>query len=133
MVSRTVVHSINTGHAFVPALRTPADPIAALTSAIMEVVDSDVQAVLLFGSIARGEVTADSDIDLAIITITRWDKRADLQDVVQARLGNDCDALVFTDAEFRRLAVAGEPVILDILREGVALVGHKPPVRRGAA
>jgi predicted nucleotidyltransferase len=74
-----------------------------------------------------------SDIDLAVIASPTWDKRVELQDTVRRRLGNDCDVLVFTEAEFSRAAAAGEPVAGDILRDGVALVGSKLRVKRGAA
>lgn len=132
-VGRAGVHTINEGHAFVAALRALVDPVAALQAAIGEAIDSDVRAVLVFGSIARGEAGVDSDIDLAVIASPTWDKRVELQEVVRTRLGNDCDVLVFTEAEFSRAAAAGEPVVSDILRHGVALVGSKPRVKRGAA
>jgi predicted nucleotidyltransferase len=132
-IGRAGVHTINESHASVAPLRALADPIAALKAAIGEAIDSRVQAVLLFGSIARGDATAQSDIDLAVLAEPEWDGRVDLQEVVHARLGNECDVLVFTDAEFRKLASSGEPVVRDILRDGLALVGAKPHLKRGVA
>ena len=132
-IGRAGVHSINEGHAFVAPMRALLDPVAALKAAIGEAIGSDVRAVILFGSIARAEAGVDSDIDLAVIAAPTWDKRAELQDTVRTRLGNDCDVLLFTDAEFSRLAAEGEAVVSDILRDGVALVGSKPRVKRGAA
>ncbi len=61
------------------------------------------------------------------------DKRVERQDAVRTRLGNDCDVLVFTEAEFCQRAAEGEPVVAAIVRDGVALVGTKPRVRTGAA
>ena len=132
-IGRAGVHTINEDHSSVAPLHALLDPVAALQAAVREVVDSDVQAVLLFGSIARGEATPDSDIDLAVISSPTWNKRVDLQNTINTRLGNACDVVVFTEAEFRQLATAGEPVVSDILRDGVALVGSKPRVKRGAA
>lgn len=132
-VGRAGVHTINEAHVSTAPLRTLVDPMAALTSAIIEVVDAQVETVLLFGSISRGEAAADSDIDLAVIAAPDWGGRTELEDVVRARLGNDCDVLVFTPAEFARLVAAGEPVVTDILRDGVALVGSKPRREEGAA
>lgn len=132
-VGRAGVHTINEGHSFVAPLRALVDPVAALKAAIGEAIDSDVQAILLFGSVARGEARVDSDLDLAVIASPTWDKRVELQDIVRTRLGNDCDVVVFTQAEFSRAAAAGEPVVSDILRDGVALVGSKPRVKRRAA
>ena len=132
-IGRAGVHTINEEHASVAPLRALLDPIAVLRDAVSAVTGQDVSAVILFGSIARGEATPDSDIDLAVIAPRRWDQRVELEDSVRTRIGNDCDVLVFTRAEFDRLAAAGEPVISDILRDGVALIGAKPRVKHGAA
>jgi predicted nucleotidyltransferase len=131
-IGRAGVNTINEGHAFVAPLRALADPIGALKTAIGEVIDPEVRVVVLFGSIARGEPSLDSDIDLAVIAAPTWDKRVELQDTVRTRLGNDCDVLLFTEPEFRQRAVEGEPVVGDILRDGIALVGTKPRVKPGA-
>jgi predicted nucleotidyltransferase len=132
-IGRAGVHTINEEHASVAPLRTLLDPVAALRDAVSAVTDGDVQAVLLFGSIARGEATPDSDIDLAVIAPPDWDNRVELEDSVRMHLGNDCDVLVLTEADFNRLAASGEPVVSDILRDGVALIGAKPRVKHGAA
>lgn len=132
-VGRASVHTLNTGHSFVAPLRTLADPVTALRSAIQEAAGPDLQAAILFGSIARGDADIDSDIDLAVIAPTAWDRRSELQDNVQTRLGNQCDVLVFTEPEFHQAAAAGEPVVQDILREGVALIGRKPRTKRQVA
>jgi predicted nucleotidyltransferase len=132
-IGRAGVHAINEGHSAVPHLRALADPLAALTAAVEEVVDSDVACVIIFGSIARGEATEDSDIDLAVVAHATWDGRIDLQENVRRRLGNHCDVLVFTQAAFKKLARAGEPVVQEILRDGVALVGTMPRLKARAA
>lgn len=132
-IGRAGAHTINEDHASVAPLRILLDPVAALRRAVSTVTDDDVQAVLLFGSIARGEATPDSDIDLAVIAPPGWDHRVELEDSVRRHLGNDCDVLVMTEDEFNRLAASGEPVVSDILRDGVALVGAKPRVKHGAA
>jgi hypothetical protein len=46
--------------------------------------------------------------------------------------GNGCDVLVFASAGFDRLAASGEPVVSDILRDGVTLIGTRPRVKHGA-
>lgn len=132
-VGRAGVHVINELHSAIAPLRALVDPITALRAAIGEAIDSEVHAVVVFGSVALGEASSDSDIDLAVIAAPAWDKRIELQDTVRVRLGNRCDVLVFTEAELSRLAAAGEPVVREILRDGVALIGSKPRVGRGAA
>jgi predicted nucleotidyltransferase len=131
-IGRAGVHTINERHAAVAPLRALLDPVTALRDAVSSVTGKDVSAVILFGSIARTEATLNSDIDLAVIASPGWDKRVELEDSVRTRLGNDCDVLVFTQAEFDRLATTGEPVVDDILRDGVALIGTKPQTTPGA-
>lgn len=132
-VGRAGVHEVNEAHSSIAPLRTLLDPMAALRAAVSEVVGSGVSAVLLFGSIARGEATEASDVDLAVIAAPGWNGRVDLEDIVKARLGNDCDVLVFTQAEFAERAQEGEAVVADIVRDGLALVGRKPILSHGAA
>ena len=104
-----------------------------LRATIAGAVGSDVETVIVFGSIARGQASRDSDIDLAVIATPGWDGRTDLEDAVRTSVGNGCDVLVFTPDHFQQLAQAGEPVVSDILRDGVALIGSLPRTRDGAA
>lgn len=130
---RASLHTVNEAHVAVAALRGLVDPVALLTTVVGEELDGSVLAVVLYGSIARGEARPDSDVDLAVIAGSAWDRRVQLQESVRARLGNDCDVLAFTPARFRRLAASGEPVVTDILRDGIPLFGTMPRVRRGVA
>lgn len=133
-VGRAMVHTINEDHYAIQPLRLLLDPFAALREAAQRSVGSSVDAVILFGSVARGEATADSDIDLAVLASPDWDGRSELEDAVRARLGNDCDVLVFTPEEFSRLAASGdEPVVAKILADGVLLLGSLPQSKVGVA
>lgn len=132
-IGRAGVHTVNEEHFSVAPLRALLDPIAALTDTVRRAVGDEVGAVILFGSIARGEATFDSDVDMAVVAPADWDGRTDLEDAVRARLGNDCDVLVFTPDDFTRRAAAGEPVVGEILTDGVALVGSIPRVKSGVA
>jgi predicted nucleotidyltransferase len=132
-IGRAGVHTINEGHYSVAPLRALLDPIAALTEIVREAVGDQAKAVILFGSIARGEADIRSDIDLAVITAAMWDGRTDLEDAVRTALGNDCDVLVFTLNDFIRLAEAGEPVVSEILTDGVALQGSLPRLNSAVA
>jgi predicted nucleotidyltransferase len=106
-------------------------PIAALKAILADIVGDDVRAVIVFGSVGRGEAQAGSDIDLAVIAKVGWDERSRIEDSIRRRLGNDCDVLVFTLAEFSRLAAEGEPVVAAVLADGVPLIGAMPRVRVG--
>jgi predicted nucleotidyltransferase len=132
-IGRAGVHTVNEDHVSVSPLRALLDPIAALTDTVREAVGDDVRTVILFGSIARGEAHINSDIDLAVIAPTGWDGRTDLEDAVRTRLGNYCDVLVFTPEDFTRLSGTDEPVVREILAEGLALIGSIPRVKSGVA
>src|ERR1700722_1514586 len=133
LIGRSVVHTINEGHYTIAPLRSLLDPIAALTKTAAEIVGEDVEAVIVFGSVARGEAKEGSDIDLAVIAQSKWDGRVDLEDAVRERLGNDCDVLVFTLTDFIGLAAAHEPVVDAILVDGIPLIGKMPWVKNGAS
>jgi predicted nucleotidyltransferase len=133
-VGRARVHAINEDHYAIQPLRVLLDPFTALRAAVLGAVGSSVEAVILFGSVARGEATAESDVDLVVLAAPEWDGRSELEDVVRARLGNDCDVLVFTPEQFsRHAATGGEPVVAEILTDGVVLVGSLPQIQPGAA
>ena len=132
-IGRAGVHTINEDHVSVAPLRALLDPITALTGTVREAVGNDVKTVILFGSIARGEANINSDVDLAVMAPAGWDGRADLEDAVRIRLGNNCDVLVFTPEEFTRLADIGEPVVREILTSGVALIGSIPRMKSRVA
>ncbi len=133
-VGRATVHAINEEHYAVQPLRVLLDPFAALREAVQGAVGSSVEAVILFGSVARGAATADSDLDLVVLADPDWDGRSELEDAVRTRLGNDCDVLVFTPEQFSRHATTGdEPVVSQIVSDGVVLVGSLPQIQPGAA
>lgn len=67
-----------------------------------------------------------------VIARSGWDGRTDLEDAVRARVGNDCDVLVFTLHQIQQLARSGEPVASDILRDGISLIGPTPRATVGA-
>jgi predicted nucleotidyltransferase len=95
-------------------------------------VGADIEAVIVFGSVARGEASEGSDIDLAVIAGPEWDGSADLQDAVGTSMGNGSDVLVFTPSQFQQLPRSGEPVVSDILRDGFAIIGSVPRTTDGA-
>ncbi|WP_166350630.1 nucleotidyltransferase domain-containing protein [Phytoactinopolyspora limicola] len=132
-IGRATVHTINEDHYFTAPLRALLDPMASLTDTVRHSVGDSVEAVILFGSLARGEAHSGSDVDLAVIAPSGWDGRTELEDAVLSRIGNDCEILVFSRSEFTRLAAAREPVVDKILTDGVPLVGSIPRVDRTKA
>lgn len=124
-VGRAGAHRVNEGHAAIAPLRALASPIEMLTRVVEETA-RDVEAVIVFGSVARGDAHADSDVDLVVIAPEAWEGRAELQQQVHERLGNDCDVLHLTGDHFKLAPEDREPVVSEILRDGIALVGTMP-------
>ncbi|MEF3405510.1 nucleotidyltransferase domain-containing protein [Agromyces sp. CCNWLW203] len=89
----------------------------------------------LFGSAARGEMRADSDIDLLLVRpddadIALWaDQMAHLQRLVTSWTGNDTRVLDFSEQEVRDHAMT-DPVLREIAREGIGLIGPTSWLRR---
>ncbi|HTW18458.1 MAG TPA: nucleotidyltransferase domain-containing protein [Nocardioides sp.] len=132
-IGRARAHRINETHQTIAPLRLLASPLEMLTHVVRDAA-SGAETVIVFGSVARGEARADSDVDLAAVAPDEWEGRAHLQQQVRERLGNDCDVLHLTRDHFARSPEDREPVVAEILRDGIALVGAMPrPSRRKAS
>jgi predicted nucleotidyltransferase len=132
VVGRAGVHRINEQHEAIAHLSPLRSPLEMLKRVVADTV-TDADAVLVFGSVARDEAHRDSDVDLVVIADQEWDGRADLAQAVHERLGNDCDVLHLTPEDFTRPPAEREPVVAEILRDGVALIGAMPRRARRAA
>jgi predicted nucleotidyltransferase len=77
------------------------------------------QRIILFGSVARGDADADSDLDVLVIKDTadsfvhRLEAMAEL-----CPLGVHADILVYTPHELQQMVDDGNPFILKALCEG---------------
>ncbi|MDW8345124.1 MAG: nucleotidyltransferase domain-containing protein [Verrucomicrobiae bacterium] len=82
-----------------------------------------IQRAILFGSFARGDASARSDIDLLLVqeTDSRFFDRLDglLYDLNIASPGPAVEALVYTPQELERMS--DRPFIAQALREGVVI------------
>lgn len=82
--------------------------------------------VILFGSVARGEVTEDSDIDLLIIKagvdqMSRIDRHRDVAKLYSHTIASDI--LVYTPYEIKKRLYLGDPFIKTVFSEGKILYG----------
>ncbi len=82
-----------------------------------------IRKAILFGSLARGEATRHSDVDLILIQQTdrRFLERYDglLLDLNKALPHRSVDVLIYTPAELER--IANRPFIAQALKEGKVL------------
>ena len=81
--------------------------------------------VIVFGSVARGEATADSDIDLLIVAPgaeNQYRRMARAHEATRALgIGLPLSPLVMTAEEVERRLSRGDPFVRGILADGVEL------------
>jgi UTP:GlnB (protein PII) uridylyltransferase len=91
---------------------------------------------LLFGSVARGDATVLSDVDLLVIRSSGCDPDSDpwraqllaLQQAATAWTGNDARVLEYGEDELQ--GSSAERVIEEALRDGIELTGSRRSLRR---
>lgn len=91
-------------------------------------------ALWLFGSAARGDGSSSSDIDLLVLRSSAmsgddptWRQQLDeLAEHVSTWSGNDCQILEYSSNELAGLVHAGDPLIDELRRDAIALVGRRP-------
>jgi predicted nucleotidyltransferase len=94
---------------------------------------------MLFGSVARGEASAESDLDLMIVRPRATDadgdvwrtQLIDLERSVTAWTGNDTRIVAYGEDELTGLAE--EPLFGDVLEDGIELVGTRRALKRSLA
>ena len=77
------------------------------------------QRIILFGSAARGEADAESDLDVLVIKDTAEPFMRRLEHVAElCPPGVHADILVYTPEELREMVDDGNPFIIQALHEG---------------
>jgi len=84
-----------------------------------------IYAMIVYGSLARGEYTKDSDIDILVIgeskenweTVSRIAYEIDFENGFRTFI----TTIFLTKDEFEQRLNAGDPFVYSVLREGVAL------------
>lgn len=88
------------------------------------------QAILLFGSYARGQATAKSDLDLLLVYMEsdfgsqRLDEVIALNAAVQRLCGIAPAPMAMSTTQFRTDAQSGQGLVPNIVREGRSIAGH---------
>lgn len=142
-----IVHSERLGNAYGYHLNRhhlAADPIIALAnlqSTLLSRLEDRLEHwtvppkyAAVFGSVARGTMTAESDLDLLLVLPddaprSIWDDQVEaLAAVVTKWTGNDTRPLEYTVGELA--AAHDEPVLHDVLREGLTVAGSRAWLNR---
>ncbi|HLH06119.1 MAG TPA: nucleotidyltransferase domain-containing protein [Terriglobales bacterium] len=133
-VGKQVFYRANRNHPIFPELRAlvakTIGAIPTLRSALAPLADR-ISVAFVYGSMARGEETAESDIDLLIVG------KAQLEDVI-ARLGNieaslrrPVNPTVYSPVEFRTKLTSGNHFLNSVVRGDKAfLIGDEDELRK---
>lgn len=132
--SHAVVYSLNRRHVLWPAaeeiLASPAKVERLIADTVINRV-GDSATALLFGSLARGGATSESDIDVAIILPEDFgeDEREHLVDELSDRVaiftGNQVQVLTLTMSDLRRMVETNDPLIASWSDDAHTLVGSQ--------
>lgn len=128
------LYSINSKHLCYPLLRSLTQPRELLISQITRQLNRfspKPEAVVLFGSVAKGTAKPGSDIDLLVIRPNRvredddaWqDQLFRLTLAIQNATGNDLNYLDYSQAEVKQLASTNARLIAEINQHGLVLLG----------
>ncbi len=104
------------------------EKVATIASTMIAWNEKSVTDVILFGSIARGEATIKSDIDLLVLVENAegWVVRQRLYELIYPIipvLGVDVSLIVMDRKRFIRMVEEGDPFALSVISDGVQLYG----------
>jgi uncharacterized protein len=89
-----------------------------------------IEVAFVYGSVAKGEETPASDIDLAMIGAIPAQKLAQILDDLERITGREVNATVFTQVEWGSRIASGEHFATTLLREPkIVLAGHGVDLR----
>lgn len=133
-VGNAYTYRLNRDHVLADAIIAIAqaqDRVASRVVAHVEGWPTKPAAVVLFGSAARREMTASSDIDLLVVGDEQVeDFVSDLADSLTSWTGNDVRALRMDESEVTRRLGNHDPLIAEIVDDGRVLWGPAGYLRR---
>ncbi len=83
-----------------------------------------LSSLVLYGSFAKGENDADSDIDLLAISSSSEKRGHNLNEF----LGKETTLIIFTPSEWKKQAEKNKAFYTDVITEGVVLFGTRPVI-----
>lgn len=92
---------------------------------VLDTLGNRVYSIIVYGSVARGTATKDSDIDVLVIGESRddWETISRIAYEVDFENGfrTFITTIFLTESEFEHRLRAGDPFIYNVLEEGVVL------------
>lgn len=134
---RAKLYTLNRAHLAYPSVHSLVhfrDELLGRIRAEADAWQVPADGVWMFGSAARGEAGADSDIDLLVIgprhaddSDDAWMQQVDtLSEHVSAWTGNRCDILELTRAELDDAVERDDRLVGDLRRDTIHLIGDAP-------
>ncbi len=113
--------------AILPLLKTEEEFALEISSMVKSALQRKVEAVIIFGSVARKEETGMSDLDLCIVS----DKSDRIEEVVNKLRQQmhevyniNISPLYISKKDFLKKAKKNQPPVHDIVKEGIVVVGQ---------
>lgn len=146
----SALYRLNQEHLAVPAIVELANLRRTMIDRLSQIAANwpkRAASVVLFGSAARGDATASSDLDILVVRPARvgvddeaWRQQlADLAAQAEAMTGNATNVVEYGTEELRKIARRREPVLVDAEHDGIVLTGsdlaalrRETPRSRGA-
>ena len=128
----SVYFRLNTGNPIVPDLKAIFLKTIGLGDQIRERLsgESRIDVAFIYGSVAKGDETATSDIDLAMIGDIPPRTLTELLEDLERVTGREVNATVFTCAEWKARIEADEHFVTTLLREPkIMLLGFDVELR----
>ena len=105
-----------------------AQAIEELKDNLVSQLGDRLETIIVYGSVAREESTEESDIDVMIISPQRkaiYDKVFDIGFQNDLKYDTLTTFILYTPDEFKRRFSCGEPLIIEVLKEGRAVYGQQ--------
>jgi predicted nucleotidyltransferase len=114
-----------------PAFKEESALLQGLVNTMLAGIKSKILAVYLFGSVARGEDTPSSDMDMLVILKQPGDKQS-----VEEAFGNNeenaykryrvgVSTITYDQEEFQIMKAQKHPLVKEVIKEGVLLTGKE--------
>lgn len=99
----------------------------------LEPLGTKVRVAFVYGSLAKGDETAESDIDLMVLGNAKFAKVVEALGPVRERLGREINPTVYPVQEFRQKAAADHHFVTSVLRgEKLFVIGGADELERVA-
>lgn len=95
--------------------------------------ENRISSAFVYGSVARGEETAESDVDLMVIGDVTWDEVLECLTAAERSIGRPINPTVYSPGEFKSKLDAGNHFISSVVRgRNVFLIGNENELRKVA-